>query len=168
MEYNTILNRYEHDFITGMHMDRDISVELELQTQTQNHNKLWHDVRKHRVTSSVFKDICSRKANFRSLAIRLLKSKASMTAAMKHGVDHEPVSAQLYAEVTGNSVYLCGFVGRSSTVRRPLRHRRVATRRLEYMVDYLLYILVLCVLIFKFIFGIVSLVLILTEPHPTD
>lgn len=41
---------------------------------------------------------------------RLLKSKNIMTAQMKYGTENEPVAAKTYSEITGHSVYLCGFV----------------------------------------------------------
>ena len=33
-----------------------------------------------------------------------------MTAQMKFGIENEPGAARTYSEITGNSVYLCGFV----------------------------------------------------------
>lgn len=58
----------------------------------------------------MFKDICVRKADHETLAVRLLKSKNIQTAAMKFGLENEPVAAKLYSELTGNNIYLCGFI----------------------------------------------------------
>lgn len=44
------------------------------------------------------------------MAVRLLKSKNIQTAAMKFGLENKPVAAEWYSEITGNNVYLCGFV----------------------------------------------------------
>lgn len=58
----------------------------------------------------MFKDVCSRKSDFAALASRLLESKNIMTAQMKYSIEHETVAAKTYSEITGHSVYLCGFV----------------------------------------------------------
>lgn len=58
----------------------------------------------------MLKDVCSRKSDFVALASRLLKSKNIMTAQMKYGIKNDPVAAKTYSEITGHSVYLCGFV----------------------------------------------------------
>lgn len=44
----------------------------------------------------MFKDICVRKADHGKLAVRLLNSKNIQTAAMKFGLENEPVAAKLY------------------------------------------------------------------------
>ena len=63
-----------------------------------------------RITSSVFKNVCCRRADFHSLSNRLLNKKNIQTAAMKRGLDYEPLAAKSYSELTGNSVYMCGFI----------------------------------------------------------
>lgn len=93
-----------------MHIDRTHALELEKQTRSQSANKLWHEIRCHRITSTMFKDICVRKADHEILAVRLLKNKNIQTAAMKFGLENKPVATKLYSEITGNNVYLCGFV----------------------------------------------------------
>jgi hypothetical protein len=108
--YNAVLNNAEFDIFMGMHVDRPHALELEEQTRLQSVTKLWHDIRRHRITSTMFKDICSRKSDHEKLAVRLLKTKNVQTAAMKFGLQNEPEAAKLYSDVTGNNVYLCGFV----------------------------------------------------------
>lgn len=108
--YNRVLNFAEHNLYLGMHIDRTHALELDEQTRSQSANKLWHEIRRHRITSTMFKDICVRKADHGKLAVRLLKSKNIQTAAMKFGLENEPVAAKLYLEISGNNVYLCGFV----------------------------------------------------------
>ncbi|XP_062585920.1 uncharacterized protein LOC134247605 [Saccostrea cucullata] len=108
--YNTVLPENQLNMLLGMHITETTSKEVEEQTRLQSQNKTWHDVRKNRITSSVFKDVCSRRADFAALASRFLKSKNIMTAQMKFGIENEPVAAKTYSEITGNSVYLCGFV----------------------------------------------------------
>lgn len=108
--YNAVLPENQLNKIMGMNITDTTSKEVEKQTRLQSHNKTWHDVRKNRITSSVFKYVCSRKSDFAALASRLLKSKNIMTAQMKYGIENEPVAAKTYSEITGHSVYLCGFV----------------------------------------------------------
>ncbi|XP_048738569.2 uncharacterized protein LOC125653246 [Ostrea edulis] len=108
--YNRVLNNAEHDGFMGMHIDRPHALELEEQTRLQSVTKLWHNIRRHRLTSTMFKDICARRADHEKLAVRLLKSKNIQTVAMKFGLQNEPEAAKLYSDITGNNVYLCGFV----------------------------------------------------------
>ena len=110
MNYSTVLNHNELSLFMGLYVDDDIATEIERQTRDQSHNKKWHDVCENRTTSSVFKNVCCRKADFQSLSNRLLNKKNIQTAAMKRGLEYEPLAAKSYSEITGNSVYLCGFV----------------------------------------------------------
>ncbi|XP_048728441.2 uncharacterized protein LOC125646263 [Ostrea edulis] len=109
-EYSTVLNYADFHVSMGLHINHDFAIELEKQTNEQSYNKTWHDVRRNRITSSIFKDICSRKSDFESLATRILQTKHIQTAAMKYGLEHEPEAAKLYSEITMNNVYKCGFV----------------------------------------------------------
>lgn len=58
----------------------------------------------------MFKQICTRKKDIGSLTTGLLKKMNMQTAAMKHGIQHEPDAAKLYGEVTVSNVLLSGFV----------------------------------------------------------
>jgi hypothetical protein len=109
MNYSSAFNHRELSLFMGLHVNVSISMQIEEETREQSSNKTWHSVREHRLTSSIFKDVCSRKGDFDTLCSRLLKKKIQ-TAAMKRGIDSEPLAAQAYAEITGNSVYMCGFV----------------------------------------------------------
>ncbi|XP_062617203.1 uncharacterized protein LOC134278910 isoform X1 [Saccostrea cucullata] len=108
--YNRVLNRAEYDIFIGMDTNLTHALELEEQTRAQSATKLWHEIRRHRITSTMFKDICVRRANHEKLAVRLLKTKNIQTSAMKFGLENEPAAAKLYSDITGNNVYLCGFV----------------------------------------------------------
>ena len=125
-DYSTVLNKNENDIYVGLSVTPSLLIEIEQQTREQSLSKIWHDVRRDRLTSSVFKDIYVRCANHDSLSHRLLNQKNIMTAAMKHGVEHEPEAAKCYAEITGNNVYACGFVI------NPI-HRKVFDPKLVYL-----------------------------------
>ena len=94
-----------------MMISKSESEALEKETRQQSSNNIWHRVRSPRLTSSSFKRVCSRKADFEQLAISMLRKKKSVqTKAMKRGLVLEPVAAAQYTEVTGNQVQMCGFV----------------------------------------------------------
>ncbi|KAK6490660.1 hypothetical protein HHUSO_G5263 [Huso huso] len=106
----TVLGRSEIDYYAGLQLDLEIAKQLEIETRDQSSSKTWHAVRAERLTSSVFKRICCRVKDFERLAKTLCSYKPIQTKAMKHGLEHEPVAAKLYSEITGNNVYMCGFV----------------------------------------------------------
>lgn len=84
---------------------------LEKETRLQSSNNIWHRVRSPRLTSTSFKSVYSRKADFEQLATSMQRTKKTVqTTAMKRGLDLEPLAAAQYTEVTGNQVQMCGFV----------------------------------------------------------
>lgn len=96
-------------------VSRSESEALEKQTRQQSTNNIWHCVRSHRLTSSSFKRVYSRKADYEQLATSMLRKKTLQTSAMKRGLELEPVAAAQYTGVTGNQVYMCGFVVNPNT-----------------------------------------------------
>ncbi|CAC5384250.1 unnamed protein product [Mytilus coruscus] len=107
-DFTTVLNQSENEVYLGLQFNHASALELERETIHQGQTKLWHKVRQHRLTSSIFKDVCGRKADFEKLAERLLNKKNIQTAAMKFGIEHESAAAKLYSDITGNNMYLCG------------------------------------------------------------
>jgi hypothetical protein len=79
-------------------------------TRSQSATEEWHRLRKNRITSSNFKKVCCRRGNFESLASTLLSSRSVTTAAMKYGLDNEPVAAETYGTIFGRNVYRVGLV----------------------------------------------------------
>ena len=108
--YSTALPKHLFDMNAGLQVDRETALLLEKETVKQSESTLWKTLRSQRLTSSTFKDICVRANDFESLAVRLVNPRCVQTAAMKHGLEFEPVAARSYCEITGNSVYMCGFV----------------------------------------------------------
>ncbi|CAC5380290.1 unnamed protein product [Mytilus coruscus] len=107
-DFTTVLNQSENEVYLGLQFNHASALEPERETIHQGQTELWHKVRQHRLTSSIFKDVCGRKADFEKLAERLLNKKNIQTAAMKFGIEHESAAAKLYSDITGNNVYLCG------------------------------------------------------------
>ena len=108
--YSTVLCNSMSDLFDGLYVDRKMSLDIERETVLQSKSKLWKSLRCERLTSSFFKDICSRKGDYDSLALRLSNSKSVQTSAMQHGLMFEPSAAKNYADITGNNIYACGFV----------------------------------------------------------
>lgn len=109
-EYNTVLNCGELDIYQGTILSKSECLHLEEVTRTQSDNAEWHKMRKQRITSSNFYQVCVRRKDQLSLAERLLNKKDIKTAAMKYGIEKEPEAAKTYASATSNNIYRCGFV----------------------------------------------------------
>ncbi len=106
----TVLNRNDTCNYNKQAITLPESVALERETRQQDTCNLWHLARSPRRSLSSFKRICSRKANYDSLAASNKTTATGQTTAMKRGVHLEPVAAELYSEVTGNLLFPCGFV----------------------------------------------------------
>ncbi|CAC5355214.1 unnamed protein product [Mytilus coruscus] len=118
-DFTTVLNQSENEVYLGLQFNHASALELERETIHQGQTKLWHKVRQHRLTSSIFKDVC-RKADFEKLAERLLNKKNFQTAAMKFGIEHESAAAKLYSDITCNNVYLLMALSEIEPVYREL------------------------------------------------
>lgn len=109
--YATVLREEEMDYYSGISITPTDSELLEKETRDQSNNKVWHRVRSQRITSSNFKRVCSRRADFDSLAAELQRDKRIVqTKAMRRGIEMEPVAAAKYTAFTGTDVLPCGFV----------------------------------------------------------
>lgn len=54
--------------------------------------------------------MCSRRSDFEALASQMLNNRNIQTAAIKFGIENEPVAADLYAKTFGYNVHRVGFV----------------------------------------------------------
>ncbi len=107
----TVLTKEQMEFYNAMMVSKSESEALEKETSQQSINNIWHCVRSPRLTSSSFKRVNCRKADYQQLATSMLRKKKTLqTKAMKRGLELEPVAAVQYTEVTGNQVYICGIV----------------------------------------------------------
>ncbi|KAK5859273.1 hypothetical protein PBY51_003353 [Eleginops maclovinus] len=107
--FKTVLDDIEAGYYGGLAVTYDVALQLEIKTRGQSHIKTRHKVRTNRLTSSSFKRICSRVADFIVLAENL-KKKVVQTKAMKRGLELEPVEAAEYQALTGFELFPCGFV----------------------------------------------------------
>ncbi|KAG5283867.1 hypothetical protein AALO_G00020410 [Alosa alosa] len=107
----TVLNKVQMERFSTIVVSKAEAEALEKNTRQQSSNNIWHHVRSIRLTSSSFKRIISRRADFEQLAIIMQRKKKSIMAkAMKRGLELEPAAAAQYAVITGNDVQVCGFV----------------------------------------------------------
>lgn len=100
----------QQNFLDGLRVSDTQSHSYESETRNQSNQRLWHDLKSQRLTSSKFKEVCCRKKDFDSLAARLLKKTTVQTAAMKHGLDHEEEAAECFSDLSGVNVYPCGIM----------------------------------------------------------
>ena len=83
---------------TSLAMSEEAIRKLERDTKQQRNSTLWHDVRRYRVTASLFGAVLHRKSDTppNSLVLRILQPKQFKSAATEWGVEHEPVALQQY------------------------------------------------------------------------
>lgn len=109
--FSTVLTKDQMEYYNDMMVSKSEAEALEKETRQQSSNNIWHRIRSPRLTSSSFKRVYSRKADFELLATSMQRKKKTVqTKAMKRGLELEPVAAAQYTEVTGNQVHMCGFV----------------------------------------------------------
>lgn len=107
--YTFVPTLAELNFAEGLSVSQAQSCLYEEETREQSDTQKWHDLRAQRLSSSKFKDVCARRADFESLAARQLK-KTVQTAAMRHGINTEEEAASAYADSGDCNVFPAGIV----------------------------------------------------------
>ena len=89
----------------------DMARSIERATREQSGSAEWHSLRKMRLTSSRFREVCHVRghSSAENLAERIRKG-GVQTALMKRGLALEPVSIQEYAHIKNISYWPSGFV----------------------------------------------------------
>ena len=100
----------EQLFFQALSITNKEALRFEMETREQSSAPDWHRLRKHRLTASHFKEICSRKKDFDSLSQRLINGKIINTASIRHGITHEDEAAQAYSQVSGNGILPVGLI----------------------------------------------------------
>lgn len=91
--------------LSSLHLSVEECRSFETLTKKQADNKLWHQIREHRITASKIGEVVSCKPqNFEKRAKDLKNKKPIKTAAMKLGSAREPLAAQKYSEVKHNEI----------------------------------------------------------------
>ena len=78
--------------------------DYELSNRKQSACPEWQKLREARLTASKFKQICSRRKDFETLAQRLITGKTLQTSLMRRGLELEPTAAEVYARNKGVNV----------------------------------------------------------------
>lgn len=99
----------EQNVLEGLCVSYNQSYLYETETREQCDTSKWFDLKAKQLSSSKFKDVCSRKKDFESLAERLLR-KTKQTEAMLHGINTEEEAASAYADTRDCNVFPSGIV----------------------------------------------------------
>lgn len=89
----------------------DTARKIEESTREQSMSTEWHQVRRMRVTSSHFREVCHVRSqtSVEQLAERMIRGVAQ-TALMKRGLALEPLAIQEYCKAKNTNYWPCGFV----------------------------------------------------------
>ena len=81
--------------------------DYELSTRKQSACPEWQKLREARLTASKFKQICSRRKDFGTLAQRLITGKTLQTSLMRRELELEPTAAEVYARNLFCAIAVC-------------------------------------------------------------
>ncbi|CAM4313665.1 unnamed protein product [Leuciscus chuanchicus] len=89
----------------------EMARQVEASTRDQSLSAEWHQVRRPRLTSSHFRELCHVRgeSTAQQLAQRIWKGTVQ-TAAMKRGLVLEPVAIEEYCRVKNTNYWPCGFI----------------------------------------------------------
>nr|XP_055034705.1 uncharacterized protein LOC129422685 [Misgurnus anguillicaudatus] len=94
----------------GLEVTWDKAHQYECATRHQSTCTEWHQLRRHRLTASRFKEICQvREKTEEGLATRILQG-TRQTAAMKRGLELEADAIWEYCQIKRVNHYFCGLV----------------------------------------------------------
>lgn len=106
-----VCSHQQHLHLQSLETTLDIARKIEAATREQSDSVEWHRIRKLRITSSRFREVCHVRGPSSSehLADRIHRG-AAQTAAMKRGLSLEPVAIQEYCKTKNTNYWPCGFV----------------------------------------------------------
>ena len=108
----TQLQQTIQEFKNSLRVTPERGREIERLTREQRNSPMWFDVRRHRLTASMFGEVMRRKTGTPpdSLVLRILEHKHFTSAALEWGIKNEPVAIQKYVEMQ----LVCGHDGLSA------------------------------------------------------
>ena len=108
---NFVCTHEQHLQLMSLAITLDMARKIEMATRDQSNSVEWHQVRKPRLTSSRFREVCHVRGDGSSqnLAERIWKG-GVQTALMKRGLALEPVAIQEYTRTKNVNYWPCGFV----------------------------------------------------------
>uniref|UniRef100_A0A3B1IFD2 YqaJ viral recombinase domain-containing protein n=1 Tax=Astyanax mexicanus TaxID=7994 RepID=A0A3B1IFD2_ASTMX len=106
-----VCSEKEHLHLKSLTITWDMAHKIECATRKQSECGGWHQLRKPRLTSSRFREICSVRgqSSGERLADSILNG-CRQTAAMRRGIAMEPAALQEYSQTRNVNIYPCGFV----------------------------------------------------------
>lgn len=106
-----VLAQQQHLHLQSLATTLDVARKIEVATREQSSTVEWHRVRRPRITSSHFREVCHVRgqSNSENLAKRIQRG-VGQTAAMKRGLALEPVAIQEYCRIKNTNYWPCGFV----------------------------------------------------------
>ncbi|XP_016314932.1 uncharacterized protein LOC107667722 [Sinocyclocheilus anshuiensis] len=101
----------EHFHLKSMMITLDMAYQIEAATREQAAEQEWHQLRRHRITSSRFREVCFVRgvSSAESLAERILKG-TKQTAEMKRGAEMESEAAVEYSKMKNVNYRPCGLI----------------------------------------------------------
>ncbi|XP_028422460.1 uncharacterized protein LOC114547326 isoform X3 [Perca flavescens] len=106
-----VLNYHQQLHMKSLETSEIMAHQLEESTRQQSTLKEWHLLRKPRVTSSRFREVCHVRgqSSAENLALRILRP-GYQTAELKRGLQMEPKAVEEYCLVKDVNHYPCGFI----------------------------------------------------------
>ena len=103
-QYSFVPSLEQLNSMEGLCITKAQSNLYEEETREQADTHKWHDLWTQRLSSSKFKEVCTRRADFESLAARQLK-KTIQTAAIRHGISTKEKATAAYADIGECNVF---------------------------------------------------------------
>ncbi|XP_076124717.1 uncharacterized protein LOC143104504 [Alosa pseudoharengus] len=106
-----VLSEHQHHHLGSLATSFETAHQVEKSTQEQSSCVEWHQLRRCRITSTKFREVCHTRgeSSAENLAKRLLGS-CHQTADMRRGLALEPVAVEEYCKVREVNHYPCGFL----------------------------------------------------------
>lgn len=106
-----VCSHQQQNHLQSLATTLDMARKVEAATREQSNSVEWHTVRKGRLTSSRFREVCHVRghSSAQNLAERIRRG-GVQTALMKRGLALEPAAIQQYSRMQNVSYWPCGFV----------------------------------------------------------
>ncbi|XP_049325898.1 uncharacterized protein LOC125785778 [Astyanax mexicanus] len=106
-----VCTHQQHLHLQSLATTFDMARKIEVATREQSNSVEWHRVRRPRITSSRFREICHvRGQSSAEILSQRIRKGVDQTAAMKRGLALEPVAIQEYCRMKNTNYWPCGFV----------------------------------------------------------
>ncbi|KAK0131115.1 hypothetical protein N1851_034190 [Merluccius polli] len=106
-----VCSEHQHHHMASLESSLETAHKIENSTQEQSYCVEWHQLRRCRITSTKFREVCHTRgeSSAENLTKRLLRP-SNQTADMRRGLDLEPIAVEEYCRVREVNHYPCGFL----------------------------------------------------------